>query len=94
LIKDPPRGAPVPPILPQQQGVLALDKTKFAASFAADVVPERAEFMANGARRLRYPPTGAFERRKSARGRMRLPLPCNTSPGEFRELAKDSQSDS
>jgi pimeloyl-ACP methyl ester carboxylesterase len=47
LIKDPPPGAPVPPILPPQEGFLALDKTKFAASFAADVAPEKAEFMAN-----------------------------------------------
>ena len=41
LIKNP------PPILPPQQGFLALDKAKFAASFAADVSPEKAEFMAN-----------------------------------------------
>ena len=47
LIKDPPPGAPVPPILPPQDGFLALDKGKFAASFAADVSPEKAEFMAN-----------------------------------------------
>jgi pimeloyl-ACP methyl ester carboxylesterase len=47
LIKDPPPGAPVPPILPPQQGFLMLDKSKFAASFAADVAPEKAEFMAN-----------------------------------------------
>jgi pimeloyl-ACP methyl ester carboxylesterase len=47
LIKDPPPGAPVPPILPPQEGFLALDKSKFAASFAADVAPEKAEFMAN-----------------------------------------------
>jgi pimeloyl-ACP methyl ester carboxylesterase len=47
LIKNPPPGAPVPPILPPQQGFLALDKAKFAASFAADVSPEKAEFMAN-----------------------------------------------
>jgi pimeloyl-ACP methyl ester carboxylesterase len=47
LIKDAPAGAPVPPILPPQEGFLALDKTKFAASFAADVAPEKAEFMAN-----------------------------------------------
>jgi pimeloyl-ACP methyl ester carboxylesterase len=47
LIKDPPPGAPVPPILPPQDGFLALDKAKFAASFAADVAPEKAEFMAN-----------------------------------------------
>jgi pimeloyl-ACP methyl ester carboxylesterase len=47
LIKDPPPGAAVPPILPPQQGLLALDKTRFAASFAADVPTEKAEFMAN-----------------------------------------------
>jgi pimeloyl-ACP methyl ester carboxylesterase len=47
LIKDPPPGAAVPPILPPQDGFLALDKEKFAASFAADVAPEKAEFMAN-----------------------------------------------
>src|SRR5499427_10446386 len=37
LIKDPPPGAPVPPILPPQDGFLLLDQSKFAASFAADV---------------------------------------------------------
>jgi pimeloyl-ACP methyl ester carboxylesterase len=47
LIKDPPPGAPVPPILPPQDGFLALDKAQFAASFAADVAPEKADFMAN-----------------------------------------------
>lgn len=47
LIKDPPPGAAVPPILPPQDGYLLLDKTKFAASFAADVEPAKAEFMAN-----------------------------------------------
>ena len=47
LIKDPPPGAPVPPILPPQEGFLMLDKAKFAAGFAADVTPEKAEFMAN-----------------------------------------------
>ncbi|HEV7612658.1 MAG TPA: alpha/beta hydrolase [Steroidobacteraceae bacterium] len=47
LIKDAPPGAPVPPILAPQEGFLALDKDKFAASFAADVASEKAEFMAN-----------------------------------------------
>jgi pimeloyl-ACP methyl ester carboxylesterase len=47
LIKDPPPGASVPPILPPQDGFLLLDKTKFAASFAADVAKDTAEFMAN-----------------------------------------------
>ena len=37
LIKDPPPGAPFPPILPPQEGFLFLDRAKFAASFAADV---------------------------------------------------------
>ncbi len=47
LIKDPPAGAPVPPILPPRDGFLLLDKAKFAASFAADVDPELAAFMAD-----------------------------------------------
>lgn len=47
LIKDPPPGAPVPPILPPRDGFLMLDPTKFAASFAGDLPREKAEFMAN-----------------------------------------------
>ena len=47
LIKNPPPGAPVPPILPPQDGYLLLDKSKFAASFAGDVEPEKAAFMAD-----------------------------------------------
>jgi pimeloyl-ACP methyl ester carboxylesterase len=47
LIKDPPPGAPVPPILPPQDGYLFLDKAKFAASFAADVEADKAAFMAD-----------------------------------------------
>jgi pimeloyl-ACP methyl ester carboxylesterase len=47
LIKDPPPGAAVPPILPPQDGFLALDKSKFHASFAGDLSKEKAEFMAN-----------------------------------------------
>ena len=47
LIKDPPPGAAVPPILPPQDGYLFLDKAKFPASFAADVDAEKAAFMAD-----------------------------------------------
>jgi pimeloyl-ACP methyl ester carboxylesterase len=47
LIKDPPPGAPVPPIVPPQDGFLFLDKKAFPASFAADVDPEKAAFMAD-----------------------------------------------
>jgi len=47
LIANPPPGAPVPPILPPKDGYLFLDRTKFAASFAADVEPELASFMAD-----------------------------------------------
>jgi len=47
LIKDPPPGAPVPPILPPVNGFLLLDKAKFPASFAGDVNPQKAEFMAD-----------------------------------------------
>jgi pimeloyl-ACP methyl ester carboxylesterase len=45
LIANPPPGAPVPPILPPTDGFLMLDQAKFAASFAADVEPELANFM-------------------------------------------------
>ena len=47
LIADPPPGAPVPPILPPVDGFLFLDRTKFADSFAADVEPRLAQFMAD-----------------------------------------------
>ena len=47
LIKDPPPGAPVPPIFPPTDGFLLLDKGKFAPSFAADVSKDKADFMAN-----------------------------------------------
>ena len=47
MIKNPPPGAPVPPILPPQDGFLFLDKAKFPASFAADLDPEKAAFMAD-----------------------------------------------
>jgi pimeloyl-ACP methyl ester carboxylesterase len=47
LIKDPPPGAAVPPILPPQDGYLFLDKAKFAASFAGDVEADKAAFMAD-----------------------------------------------
>lgn len=47
LIANPPKGAPVPPILPPVDGFLFLDRAKFAASFAADVRPDLASFMAD-----------------------------------------------
>src|SRR5678816_1185181 len=47
LIQNPPLGAPVPPILPPQDGFLFLDKAKFPASFAADVNGDLAAFMAD-----------------------------------------------
>jgi pimeloyl-ACP methyl ester carboxylesterase len=47
LIANPPPGAPVPPILPPVDGYLFLDREKFAASFAADVRPALASFMAD-----------------------------------------------
>ena len=47
LIANPPPGVPVPPILPPQDGYLFLDRAKFAASFAADVEPGTASFMAD-----------------------------------------------
>src|SRR2546428_1238648 len=47
LIQNPPPGAPVPPILPPQDGFLFLDNTKFHASFAADVDADKAAFMSD-----------------------------------------------
>jgi pimeloyl-ACP methyl ester carboxylesterase len=47
LIANPPPGAPVPPILPPQDGFLFLDRTQFRASFAADVSADAAAFMAD-----------------------------------------------
>ena len=47
LIKDPPPGAPVPPILAPRGGRLFLDQEKFHAAFAADLGAEEAAFMAD-----------------------------------------------
>jgi len=47
LIANPVPGAPVPPILPPVDGFLKLDSAKFADSFAADVEPGLARFMAD-----------------------------------------------
>jgi pimeloyl-ACP methyl ester carboxylesterase len=47
LIANPAPGAPVPPILPPQDGFLFLDREKFADSFAADVPAGLAAFMAD-----------------------------------------------
>ncbi|MBV8380450.1 MAG: alpha/beta hydrolase [Paucibacter sp.] len=46
LIANPVPGAPVPPILPPQDGFLLLDQARFAASFAADLPPQQSAFMA------------------------------------------------
>jgi pimeloyl-ACP methyl ester carboxylesterase len=47
LIENPAPGAPVPPILPPQDGYLFLDRSRFRDSFAADVAPDTAAFMAD-----------------------------------------------
>ena len=47
LLANPTPGEPVPPILPPEDGFLRLDSAKFAASFAADVEPGLARFMAD-----------------------------------------------
>ena len=47
LIADPPPGAPVPPILPPQDGFLFLDRDKFHAAFAGDLPAADAAFMAD-----------------------------------------------
>jgi pimeloyl-ACP methyl ester carboxylesterase len=47
LIANPPPGAPVPPILPPQDGFLMLDREKFHDSFARDLSDADAAFMAD-----------------------------------------------
>ena len=47
LIKGFPAGGPQPPILPPVDGFLMLDNAKFPASFAGDVSPAEAAFMAD-----------------------------------------------
>jgi len=47
LIAEAPADAPAPPILPPQDGLLFLDRDKFAAAFAADVPEKVAAFMAD-----------------------------------------------
>src|SRR5882672_1643790 len=47
LIGGFPADGPQPPILPPQDGFLLLDRDKMPASFAADVAPEAAAFMAD-----------------------------------------------
>jgi pimeloyl-ACP methyl ester carboxylesterase len=47
LTSNPAPGAPVPPILPPQDGFIFLDHDKFPASFAGDVRADDAAFMAD-----------------------------------------------
>jgi pimeloyl-ACP methyl ester carboxylesterase len=47
LIAQAPSDAPAPPILAPQDGFLFLDRGKFAAAFAADVLEKAATFMAD-----------------------------------------------
>jgi pimeloyl-ACP methyl ester carboxylesterase len=47
FIKEPPPGAPVPPILPPQDGFLLLDSAKAASSFAGDLRAEKGAFLAD-----------------------------------------------
>jgi pimeloyl-ACP methyl ester carboxylesterase len=47
LIAGFPQDGPQPPILPPQDGFLFLDRDRFAGSFAADVDPAQAAFMAD-----------------------------------------------
>lgn len=46
LFASAPPGAPQPPILPPENGLLYIDREKFAQAFAADIDPDDAAFMA------------------------------------------------
>lgn len=47
FIKDPPPGAPMPPILPPRDGFLLLDSAQAPAAFAADLGADKAAFLAD-----------------------------------------------
>ena len=47
LLANSPPDAPMPPILPPQDGFLFLDREKFRVALAADVTPEHSAFMAD-----------------------------------------------
>jgi pimeloyl-ACP methyl ester carboxylesterase len=47
LTSDPAPGAPVPPIVPPQDGFLFLDRDKFHGSFSADLPADQAAFLAD-----------------------------------------------
>src|SRR5262249_42092029 len=47
LIAKPAPDAPASPILPPRDGYLSVDRARFASSFAADVDPTLAQFMAD-----------------------------------------------
>ncbi|MFE2088059.1 alpha/beta fold hydrolase [Streptomyces sp. NPDC059460] len=47
LIANPAPGAPVPPILPPQDGILFLDRDRFHDAFAADLPVQQTAFMAD-----------------------------------------------
>lgn len=47
FLANPPPGAPVPPIVPPQDGDLLLDRARFPASFAGDADKEEARFVAD-----------------------------------------------
>jgi pimeloyl-ACP methyl ester carboxylesterase len=47
LIENPPPGAPVAPIVPSGDGYLFVDRAKFHESFAADISPQAAAFLAD-----------------------------------------------
>jgi pimeloyl-ACP methyl ester carboxylesterase len=66
LIASPAPGDPVPPILPPQDGFLFLDREKFRGSFAGDVPPEEAAFMADS--QVPWASTRWAERSRTRRG--------------------------
>ena len=86
LIKNPPPGTPGPPVLPPQDGLLALDRSKFAASFAADVYPALAAFMADSQVPWRVQALAGMVNEPAWKSKPSWPFFRNLQPGRQPEL--------
>jgi pimeloyl-ACP methyl ester carboxylesterase len=76
LIKDPPPGAPVPPLLPPVDGFLLLDRAKFPASFAGRCEPGKGRIHGRLASALGCGRAGRHHQRSGMEGETYL-VPAN-----------------